>query len=109
MEAAMIIDVHAHYYPKPYLEKLRALNRLDNTPWGRAASRVLGRTFDRRFTEIQPHIEDMDRAGVDVEVLPLTIPYPYFDDERDTVELTRLANDQFAEVCAKYPNRFKAF
>jgi predicted TIM-barrel fold metal-dependent hydrolase len=105
----MIVDVHAHFYPKPYLERLRELNRGDQTSWGRAASHVLGRDFDRRFTDIEAHIEDMDRAGVDVEVLSLTIPYPYFESERDTVELTKLANDELADVYARYPGRFKVF
>ena len=105
----MIIDVHAHFYPRPYLERLRESNRGDNTPWGRAASRVLGRNFPPRFYEVEPHLGDMDASGIDVEALSLTIPYPYFDDERQTVELTRLANDEFAELCARFPNRFKAF
>jgi aminocarboxymuconate-semialdehyde decarboxylase len=107
----VIIDVHAHFYPKRYLERLIEVNAGDNTAWGRAAGRTLNRNVkhDRRMFELGAHIGDMDDNGVDMEVLSLTIPYPYFDDVQSTVELTRMANDEFAELSAKYPTRFKAF
>jgi aminocarboxymuconate-semialdehyde decarboxylase len=107
----MIIDVHAHFYPRPYLERLLDLNSRDLSIWGRCAAQTLHSTVknDRRMYDIEAHIADMDEAGVDVEALSLSIPYPYFDDERATVELTRLANDELADVCARFPQRFKVF
>ena len=75
----MIIDVHSHFYPRPYLEKLMELNRGDLSVWGRSAERTLTTQIkdDRRMFEVEAHLGDMDEAGVDVDVLSLSVPHPY--------------------------------
>ena len=99
----MIIDVHSHFYPKPYLERLTELNRGDASAWGRFAGQTLRDTVTQhdRYFEVEPHLAEMDEAGVDMEALSLSIPYPYFDDEGDTVALTRLANDELGYFIPK--------
>lgn len=51
--------------------------------------------------KLEPHIEFMDRVGIDVSVL--TAPMGM----RGILPLARAANEGLAEVCRKYPNRFR--
>jgi predicted TIM-barrel fold metal-dependent hydrolase len=105
------IDVHAHFYPKRYLAALLRLTEGDSSPWTLGVRKLLVTKIapDRRMVEIEAHLEDMDRAGVDLQVLSPTIPHPYFDDQPLAVELAKVSNDALAEVCARYPARFKGF
>jgi aminocarboxymuconate-semialdehyde decarboxylase len=104
-----IVDVHAHFYPRDYLTLLSRVIAGDSTPWGRAVQTLLDTRFtvEPRMVNIEAHIEDMDRAGVTVEALSLSVPMSYFDDERDAVDAARIVNDSLAEICARYPGRFK--
>src|SRR5581483_11092240 len=105
------IDVHAHFYPRAYLDAVARLTEGDTSPWTLGVRRLLAAKIapERRMVEIDAHIEDMDRAGVDMQALSLSIPHAYFDDESVAVELARIGNETLAEVCAKHPSRFKAF
>src|SRR5207249_649914 len=104
-----IVDVHAHFYPKDYVALLERVVANDSTTWGRAVyfhtKERIGR--DPRMTNINAHLEDMDRTGVEVQALSLSIPHVYFEEERDSVEAARITNDALAALCAQYPTRFK--
>jgi predicted TIM-barrel fold metal-dependent hydrolase len=50
---------------------------------------------------VEPHIEFMDKVGIDVAVL--TAPMGM----RGELKLARAANDGLAETCRKYPDRFR--
>lgn len=106
-----IVDIHCHFYPKAYLEVLQRVIRNDSSAWGRAAQSLLDNQFNSHpaMTGIEAHIEDMDRNGVTVEALSLSTPMSYFSEEKDAVEAAKIFNDSLAEICAKYPGRFKAF
>jgi len=58
--------------------------------------------------DLDARLKAMDKAGVDMQVLTLTTPGV----ERETVErgikLSRLVNDEFAQIKEKYPDRFTA-
>ena len=93
----MKIDIHTHAFPKSYVT-----------------------TLDRKLTTsapLQSHwiwdsdvfLGDMDRWGVDVKVLSLSAPGVHIDDPRLSSELARISNDEYAEICARWPNRFKMF
>jgi aminocarboxymuconate-semialdehyde decarboxylase len=107
----MKLDVHSHFYPKAYLERLEQLTAGDSSPWTLGVRKLLSTKIapDRRMVDIGAHVEDMDRSGVDVQALSLSVPQVYFDDERVAVELARVTNDALAEVCARHPGRFKGF
>jgi aminocarboxymuconate-semialdehyde decarboxylase len=49
----------------------------------------------------------MDRAEVEIQALSLSVPMSYFQDESDAVEAAQIVNDSLAEICARYPTRFK--
>ena len=107
----MKIDIHSHFYPNQYLKTLSRLTEGDSSPWALGVRKLLTAKIapNRRMVEIDAHLEDMDRAGVDAAVLSLSIPHVYFDDEHVAVELAKITNDALADTCAQHPTRFKGF
>jgi aminocarboxymuconate-semialdehyde decarboxylase len=61
------------------------------------------------MTDVAKRLEDMDRVGIDVEVVSLSTPNVFFTDARHQPEIARLVNDAYAELIAQHPTRFKAF
>lgn len=93
----MIIDVHAHYYPTQYLERigLADLPQLAGAPLG-------GQLFEERLALL-------DRTRVDVQVLSVSQAQPYLDGPKDAADAASFANDCFAELCDVHPGRFFTF
>jgi aminocarboxymuconate-semialdehyde decarboxylase len=56
----------------------------------------------------EKRLAKMDELGIDVEVLSTTLPPQSFGDRAD-LHLAQMTNDFNANLCSKYPNRFKAF
>ncbi len=109
------IDIHNHFYPGSYFEMIRELGAPDY----RFATDASGATTiefrGTRFFGVQPpmtdaalRIEEMDRVGVDVQVLSLSVPNVYFAAEEREPEIARKTNDAYAELVARHPRRFKA-
>src|SRR5437588_9021361 len=61
------------------------------------------------MTDVAKRLEDMDRVGIDVEVVSLSTPNVFFADEQQQPEIARMVNDAYAELVAQHPARFKAF
>jgi aminocarboxymuconate-semialdehyde decarboxylase len=61
------------------------------------------------MTDAAKRIEDMDRVGIDVEVLSLSTPNVYFAEGPRQPEIARRVNDGYADLIARYPERFKGF
>jgi predicted TIM-barrel fold metal-dependent hydrolase len=98
----MRIDVHAHYYPEKYIELMGRL--------GAELSQVVGsKLAGSGQHEIDARIEMMDKAAVTKQVLSVSATHPYFSKEKDAVDGAHLANDQYAELVARYPHRFASF
>jgi 5-carboxyvanillate decarboxylase len=51
-------------------------------------------------------LADMDAAGIDRQIISLTCPGTQILDRDRGVAMATLANDQLAEACQKYPDRF---
>jgi 5-carboxyvanillate decarboxylase len=51
-------------------------------------------------------LSDMDAAGIDRQIISLTSPGTQIFDIDRGVAFAKLANDQLAEACKRYPNRF---
>jgi predicted TIM-barrel fold metal-dependent hydrolase len=97
-----IIDVHAHYHPRAFLAAL-----------SKAMGREIGPFVPHPDTDDPEHIalrlQQMDEAGVGLQVIaPAAGRAPYGKDESLSLAAARLANDQHAELVARYPDRFKA-
>src|SRR5436305_4956030 len=98
----MRVDVHAHYYPRPYIDQLEGLGRQVR----RMTTSVPGFSFG---VDIEGQLGLLDKAGIDTQVLSLGNQPPYFAERDQAVNTSRLANDLYAELCGRYPNRFQAF
>src|SRR5580693_9316922 len=97
----MRIDVHAHYWTAGYLDLLADLGQA-----GAGAARGIGAGGG---AELDARLRLMDRAGVQLQVLSACPQLPYGQDGQQAVRAARFVNDQYAELVARYPDRFAAF
>src|SRR6266571_7699640 len=108
-------DLHTHYYPPIYFEKIRELPSefsFDKSPSGQTIITYRGARFfgvTPPMTDVSKRLEDMDRVRIDVEVVSLSTPNVFFADAHHQTEIARMVNDAYAELIAKHPTRFKAF
>jgi aminocarboxymuconate-semialdehyde decarboxylase len=111
----MKYDLHTHYYPKSYFDKIRELSSdfsFGTDPTGRTIIKLRGARFfgiTKEMTDPEARLEAMDRVGIDVEVLSISTPNVYFASAEHQPEIARMVNDAYAELMVKYPRRFKAF
>lgn len=109
------LDLHTHYYPEVYFEKIRELPSefsFDKSPSGQTIIKYRGARFfgvTPPMTNVAQRLEDMDRVGIDVEVISLSTPNVFFTDAQHQPEIARMVNDAYAELIARYPARFKGF
>lgn len=97
----MNIDVHAHYWSEEYLDKVQALGKEDtHTQRGMGAG---------GGDELVKRLELMKRSDVDLQILLANPQMPYGSDERAAVEAAQFVNDEYAQVIAEHPDRFRAF
>jgi predicted TIM-barrel fold metal-dependent hydrolase len=109
----LIIDFHNHFYPGAYIEELKrekGYASVSVDPQGRL---LIHYTGDYNVV-VGPHIDlehrlrDMDRTGIDMQVLTLTTPGVEREAPERGVKLARLTNDGFAEIIDDHPDRFTA-
>jgi predicted TIM-barrel fold metal-dependent hydrolase len=102
----MIVDIHAHYFPKAYNDTLL---RIGGRSLPEAARTITARTLRNDDpSQIPTRLEQMDDAGVQLQVLSPAASPPYAEKEADAVAAARLINDSYAELAQKYPGRFNA-
>jgi predicted TIM-barrel fold metal-dependent hydrolase len=98
------IDVHAHYFPLEYLD------RLDLSGASHVTGLIRKMKLDSAdFRGIEDHFRNMDRSKVDMQILSVSGQLPYFAKENDAIVAARLANDIYARIVREYPKRFAAF
>jgi len=108
-------DLHTHYYPDAFfrlIEQVGGAFSFGTDPTGRTIIRYRGSRFfgiTPPMTDPALRIADMDRVGIDVEVLSLSTPNVYFAPPERQAEVARLVNDAYAELAARHPKRFKGF
>jgi aminocarboxymuconate-semialdehyde decarboxylase len=108
----MIIDLHAHYVPQGFLEAIEkegapngaTLRRDSEGPTILVGGRPYG-PITRHYYETKPRLADMDKAGVDLQVLSLNPPMVYWADAALGTRLARLYNDELAATVAGCPDR----
>ncbi len=111
----MKIDLHTHYYPEIFFKMIRDTPSefsFAKDPTGRTIITHRGARFfgvTAPMSDPNKRLEDMDRVGIDVEVISLSTPNIFFADETRQPEVARTLNDAYAELIAKHPNRFKGF
>jgi aminocarboxymuconate-semialdehyde decarboxylase len=108
------IDVHAHFYPERFLAAVEAcgapfragIDRSD--PRGPVLVVRGARTppLEPRFFDLPARLRSMDRQGVEVQALSLTIPMVYWADGEAGHRLARAFNDAASEAHTTHPDRF---
>ena len=107
------LDLHTHYYPAIYFEKIRELPcefSFDKSPSGQTIIKYRGARFfgvTAPMTDVARRLDDMDRVGIDVEVISLSTPNVFFTGAEHQPDIARMVNDAYAELIARYPARFK--
>lgn len=108
-------DLHTHYYPRSFFRLIEEVGgdfSFGTSPTGQTIIRFRGSRFfgiTPPMTDPAKRLEDMDRVGIDVEVLSLSTPNVYFAPPDRQSEVARLANDAYAELMRTHPSRFKGF
>jgi aminocarboxymuconate-semialdehyde decarboxylase len=110
----MIIDVHSHFFPPGYLEALErgphpyAIGRdaAGRTMLTLHGARIV--TMTHEMTSPQDRLRDMDRLGIDCQIISVTVPNVYFGPAARRGDLARMANDGLAELTHRFPRRFAA-
>jgi len=98
------IDIHAHYFPVEYLD------RLDRCSGTQVTNIVRKYNFDSStFRDLEAHLSNMDRSKVDMQILSVSGMLPYFIDAKSAVDTAQFANDTYARIVREYPKRFAAF
>lgn len=93
----MRVDVHAHCYPKPYMKEIEKIGI-----GGEGGVGVKVPVWE----SAEERIDEMDRLGVDIQVLGLSAPNVYFPDEGLSRALAQMTNDFIAGVASRHPERF---
>jgi predicted TIM-barrel fold metal-dependent hydrolase len=102
----VIVDIHAHYLPKAYNDLLL---RIGGRSLPEAARPITARPMRHDDPSgIPARLQQMDEAGVQMQILSPAASPPYAEKEADAVEAARLINDSYAELAARYPGRFAA-
>jgi len=113
MAAVRSIDIHAHFFPRTYLELIAA----EGGPFGmtcdldRPGGPVInsdgrrGNVLEARFIDIDARLASMDEQGVDVHALSLTSPMVYWAGDGLSVKLSRAFNDACAAAHEAHPDR----
>jgi len=100
----MRIDVHAHYFPVEYLDRLDRHAGFKANQFFRQSELA-----SAGFSGLEKHLRNMELAKVDLQVLSVSGQLPYFASERGAVDAARFANDFYARIACEYPKRFAAF
>lgn len=68
-----------------------------------------GIRMDKLYDIGEQRIADMDKGGVDMQVLSHTVPSPEILEANKAIPLAKEINDEVAEAVARHPTRFTAF
>ena len=102
----MIVDIHAHYFPKEYNDLLLRIGGRSLPEAARPSTARPMRNDDA--AGIPTRLQQMQEADVELQVLSPAASPPYAEKEADAVAAARLINDSYAELARKYPGRFNA-
>jgi 6-methylsalicylate decarboxylase len=92
----MIVDVHAHYYPAEYLERIGRPGLLP------AWAALGGQSTHERLALL-------DRTGIDAQVLSVSQAQPYLPEPRAAAAAASLVNDLYTDLCDSHNGRLFAF
>lgn len=104
----MRIDVHAHIFSKPYIDGLRRVFRNDNSPAGQDAQRLIKwMSTDPRMTDVDGRLEEMDKWGVEMQVLSVPFHGALVQEKSAAADLTEMANEMIVQPARAHPTQFR--
>jgi aminocarboxymuconate-semialdehyde decarboxylase len=108
------IDIHAHFFPERYLELIERAG----APFGASIDRSNPRgpvivmrgsrtpPLDPTYWDLDRRRRAMDKHGVAVHALSLTVPMVYFADGELGQRLAEAVNDAMSDAHRAFPDRF---
>jgi aminocarboxymuconate-semialdehyde decarboxylase len=111
----MKLDLHTHFYTAEYFQAIRDLPSEFSFAQSSTGQTIITYRGARFFgvtpamTDVAQRIEDMDRVGIDIEVVSLSTPNVFFTIAEHQPRVARMINDSYAELIATHPTRFKGF
>lgn len=108
-----VIDFHNHFYPKTYLDHVRAGTSNVRFTTDDEGNPVLHYPGDYNVVvpghrDIAHRASTLEQHGVDSQVLTFTSPGTHVEPPDRAAQLARSVNDAFAEIVAAHPGRFTA-
>jgi aminocarboxymuconate-semialdehyde decarboxylase len=98
-KAAALVEGHAEV-SRWYLETAAS-------PASRAINRANGERTRAQGNSAEQRIADMDHMGIDVQAISPAPRQTYYGADPDLgLQTARLLNDEIAEMCGRYPDRF---
>jgi aminocarboxymuconate-semialdehyde decarboxylase len=91
------IDVHCHFYPPEYVTEIEKRKLFEV------------RTRPKIWESSDARIADMDKYGIERQVLSLSAPFVYFEDDGLNLHLTHMINEFLTATCRGRPDRFSGF
>ncbi len=109
-----VIDIHAHFFPQRFVEAIKEVSKdcggkVTSDNEGRIVIHLKGidmGPIGKENFDIERRLADMDRAGIDMQILSLSVPMVYWAEPKLAVTLAQLVNDEYARVAKEYPDRF---
>ena len=92
-----IYDIHQHYIPESYKQAL--------LKHGTKGTESDGLPLPKWSVEEQ--LKFMDNFNIKTAYISLASPHPYWNDEKETINIIREINNEGAEIVKKYHERFK--
>jgi aminocarboxymuconate-semialdehyde decarboxylase len=108
------IDIHAHFFPENFLRLIEQEGaavgaRIDRSnPAGPAIITSAGTTppLDPAYWDLDLRVKAMNRTGIGVQGLSLTVPMVYFAGGNFGRRLAQAFNDGVAQAHTAFPDRF---
>jgi len=113
--AELKFDLHTHFYTEEFFQTIRDLPSefsFGTSSTGQTIITYRGARFfgvTPAMTDVSKRIEDMDRVGIDVEVVSLSTPNVFFAGAKHQPAVAKMINDSYSELIARHPKRFKGF
>lgn len=113
--AQRTVDVHCHWYPKDYMDYLVSRGSANSpycihdsgTHYRMWYNGVCVAHIDRAgHYDLEERVRDLDKAGLDTQLLSITIPGPESLERDKGVYWAQKLNDHLAAAAQKYPGRF---
>ncbi|MEF7563577.1 amidohydrolase family protein [Bacillus infantis] len=111
----MRVDFHTHIIPENFTELTKRFSgekwpQLERTCACGANIMVAGKVFREVTDQVwdaEKRIKDMEREGVDMQVLsPIPVTFSYWAPPEEAEILAVVQNDFIADICNQYPTKF---